>query len=1257
MRNVPETVHAYKISRLNWIFIFFSLLFVAATFWAFWFDYIGYRKWKNYQKEFQTIEAAKLKHDIGEADLNATKAGLGDLEKQIDDQENKIHANDATRKKLEKEADIFRVKFEKQDTLFKFRKADLDAQKYKYDVAFEELRDHPGDEKARTQFDEEKQKLDANKKVVADLERGAQEKEGLYKAKLAEIDQIVGTRNALEKERKLLLSKRDLMAKRYRMLTDPVIQNVVNAPMIEVAEPTIRVKQIELSDHLFNVNFTEVPRIDRCISCHVGIDKRDPVSKEGGEAAHTTPTADEMKKGTFRYADLPQPFAAHPHPDLFVADGSFHPMDKFGCTPCHWGWDRGMAFTSSAHTPDEEKTAYLDFRYTGMKQPLKVSQKEEWEKKYNWQEMHHAEQKMRPAEFIESSCLKCHTGQTTIPHADKLDRGIRLVEQAGCFNCHKMRQLETFVSHKVKEGEDLYAVARLLSSDVTSIREANGLKTDEVKIGTELQIPVRTLTKTGPSLYGVSSKVTKDWMRNWLAEPKRFRPNTFMPQFWNLESTYVRLTNMSDTIKYRGVSGEEFSMHDRDQVEIDSITETIFALSDAQKLPAPPVAGDLARGKTLVESAGCFACHVVNQRLEKKQTYTDGTPVDDKQFPLLTLEGVKVPSLDEAQYKRSRSQGPMLFGSGSKMDVNWLYAWLKDPKQYHPHTRMPNLRLSDQEAADIAAHLVTLKNDDFEKRSAKEAQARAAKEQDTFKRLRNDITQEYLEGEFPMAEARNMVKNGDLDGKVGEFIGRVKYCDVNELLKRWLGDIDAVNSLSPTASDADRKALKNQIERLNQEMQDLAERRPAVAKLLRNWAPGLPDLATKAATWTSLDETDRKKYFTVSCESWKAAQKAFNEFAHSEAAALNLETKEKLYVGDKLISRYGCYSCHNLRGYDNAKPIGAELSEWGTKLTSTLDYGYLEEKVEHNNYAYVQQKVKAPRSFDKTEVKKPQEWLKMPQFNFTPEQRKEIAIVIMGMTDEKVLPQARKNLSESEWQIENGRWIVKELNCVGCHVVEKNGGAILATLDPSQKQMWPPNLAGIGTKLKPTWLYHFLQDPGDNKYRYWLNVRMPTFGFSDEQINTLSRYFALLDEQLFPFEQGALQTKYSPPKENVESGEQIYEKFQCLKCHQVRPAEMAARASNIGPDMRVVKTRMRPKGIVTWLRDPSAITPGVNMPANWPTEADGQNPLPKVLDGSTEKQIQAVADYLLTYDGSIEARHPLPKEEPADAAGGKSDYE
>jgi len=1261
MRNVPETIHAYKIPRLNWIFVVLSLLFVASMVWMVWFDYIGYRKWKDYQREFQQIEAAKLRKDLQDAEVKAEEAGLTDINQKIQDQQRLVDENRAKLEAVQKKADELRVVFENKDTDFKFRKADLDAQKYLHDVAFHKLQEHPDDAEAKRHYLDEKGRLDAMKAEVDDLERQAQDLERQYKEALAGVEKITGERDALEKERKLLLTKKVLIEKRLQTLTNPVIQNVVNAPFLEITEPTIRVKQIVLDNHRFNVNFAEVERVDRCISCHNGIAKRDP-----GDGNGVTPkkelTQEQLAAGDFHFAELPQPHTAHPKLDVFVGDGSAHPMDKFGCTPCHWGWDRGMDFNRTAHTPDPGKVIRTSLTTNGKTEVREKTQEEDWVEKYHWHEWHYAEQKMRPSSFIESSCLKCHTGQTSIPHAEKLTHGIRLIEQAGCFNCHKMRQLETFVKHPVKEGEDLHAIARLYDSDPELIREASDLKTDEVKAGLEVSVPVRALTRTGPSLLKVSSKLDKDWMRGWLADPKRFRPNTFMPQFWHLENTYQRLTNITERLTYRGVSGKEIEMAERDEVEIDAITEFVFALSDAPKHPAPPVQGDAGNGKKLVENLGCFACHVVNERLEQDLRYSDGTPVDDLKFPLLKLTS-KIASLDEQQYARSRSQGPMLFGSGSKMDVNWLYAWLKDPKQYHPRTKMPDLRLSDQEAADIAAFLVTLKNDEFDKRVAGD-QERWARNVDRHELVRNDTVQEYLEGEFSKADAEELIKNyatdskrkEQFDGKIVDVLRRVKYSDVCALHGRWSSLVSWVQGLAADAGDPERRAGKSWLERLAKDTRETALRRPTASALLTGWADQMTAFAAIVARWNSLEDTDRKNALAQAQEATKAAHDALCELARKESNAFDFETKKRVYLGEKLVGRYGCYSCHAMQGYGSVKPIGVELSTWGTKLTGQLDFGYLEGKVGHNNYAYVQQKVKAPRSFDKTDVKKPQEWLKMPQFNFTEDQIKAISVAIMGMTDENVLPQARKQLSEAEWQIENGRWMVKELNCVGCHVVENEGGAILATLDPNQKQLWPPNLAGTGTKLKPNWLYHFLKEPGVHQYRYWLNVRMPTFGFSDEQINTFTRYFALLDKQSFPFEQGVLQAKYNPPKDMLEAGEKIYETFQCYKCHNVRPAEQAGRASNIGPNMAQVKERMRPRGIVTWLRDPSVITPGVNMPANWPIEADAPNPLPKVLDGDTEKQIQAVADYLLTYDGSIESKYPVPKEEPQ-PAGGTTEYE
>ncbi|MGC4003470.1 MAG: hypothetical protein QM811_10170 [Pirellulales bacterium] len=49
---------------------------------------------------------------------------------------------------------------------------------------------------------------------------------------------------------------------------------------------------------------------------------------------------------------------------------------------------------------------------------------------------------------------------------------------------------------------------------------------------------------------------------------------------------------------------------------------------------------------------------------------------------------------------------------------------------------------------------------------------------------------------------------------------------------------------------------------------------------------------------------------------------------------------EKLlqYVGRRSISKYGCFGCHNIPGYEDAKPIGAALADWGRKDPAKLAF-------------------------------------------------------------------------------------------------------------------------------------------------------------------------------------------------------------------------------------------------------------------------------------------------------------------------------
>ena len=54
-------------------------------------------------------------------------------------------------------------------------------------------------------------------------------------------------------------------------------------------------------------------------------------------------------------------------------------------------------------------------------------------------------------------------------------------------------------------------------------------------------------------------------------------------------------------------------------------------------------------------------------------------------------------------------KGGPLDGVGAKHDAAWLKAYLQDPKSKNPDTKMPKMKLNDQQIDDLVAFLQTLK--------------------------------------------------------------------------------------------------------------------------------------------------------------------------------------------------------------------------------------------------------------------------------------------------------------------------------------------------------------------------------------------------------------------------------------------------------------------------------------------------------------------------------------------------------------------
>ena len=175
----------------------------------------------------------------------------------------------------------------------------------------------------------------------------------------------------------------------------------------------------------------------------------------------------------------------------------------------------------------------------------------------------------------------------------------------------------------------------------------------------------RLKAKPGPDLSAVGSRLDADTLWLMVRSPQSRKKGTQMPGMF---------------------AGEE-----GDDEEVEALVEYLSSMKqDAPKVPA----GDVERGKELYHKVGCVACH---------------EPAKDARPP-------KVPADAEVETPGNASVPIAL---ADAYDFNALSYFLKHPLAFRPAGRMPDMRLSEQEASDIAAYLHT-------GRVAEKAAARAA---------------------------------------------------------------------------------------------------------------------------------------------------------------------------------------------------------------------------------------------------------------------------------------------------------------------------------------------------------------------------------------------------------------------------------------------------------------------------------------------------------------------------------------------------
>lgn len=377
-------------------------------------------------------------------------------------------------------------------------------------------------------------------------------------------------------------------------------------------------------------------RIDRCVTCHLAVDR---------EAV----------------MDGAQPFLGHPRLDLFVAYGSPHPQDRFGCTPCHGGEGRALDFARAGHVPRDPQQAA------------------QWTERWGWSAAELPREPILAGTLVEARCGSCHAGGEWIPEASRFHRGLELSRVLGCGGCHGERRSEAEPSGpslerlaaKTEAGwvyrwltapRELRATTAMphLFVPETAASELEGRHREaEMRAivaylwersvpwqAAELKLPdgdpaageklfrsvgcdgchllsvgaagrqafLGELERLhGPNLAQIGDKVDGSWLYNWLRDPKSYHPTTTMPDLRLSRSEAADLTAFllaQGDPAWEGRVLPEVDAEARDALALAHLERELTLEGSRARLEAMGAGErELYLGERSIARYGCPTCH------------------------------------------------------------------------------------------------------------------------------------------------------------------------------------------------------------------------------------------------------------------------------------------------------------------------------------------------------------------------------------------------------------------------------------------------------------------------------------------------------------------------------------------------------------------------------------------------------------------------------------------------------------------------
>ena len=331
----------------------------------------------------------------------------------------------------------------------------------------------------------------------------------------------------------------------------------------------------------------------------------------------------------------------------------------------------------------------------------------------------------------------------------------------------------------------------------------------------------------------------------------------------------------------------EFGFNEHD---LQGVTAYILDASEKEfKLNRTFEPGDEEKGKKLFETVGCQACHTLNGKGE--------------------------------------NHAPDLSNIAQKVNADWLVTWIGGPHTYNPKSKMPDLRLNEEDATDIATYLIQFgKKEVIPGLEAKLRDPALIKHGETVVRRR---------GCFACHDIKGMEKEGRIAPELSAF-GR-----------KMIAELEFGDSHIP-----------------------------------HTWEAWAGQKLKKPDTFRTERVLDKMPNFHLSQDDIDALLvllKGFNGSKIPSKFRKILSEKEKtIETGRRIITKYNCRGCHNVEGeggdiqkYLKAKaqyPPPLEMGNYhvGERLKSSWLYSFLRSptpvrtwiKVKMPTFAFSDQEVK-----------------------------------------------------------------------------------------------------------------------------------------------------------------------------------------------------------------------------------------------------------------------------------------------------------